>query len=836
MTYNEEDEENNSLKYIEPEESERIEDEEEEDESLSVTQRVIGWLWFLFKISFAITMIVLIVVVGALIGVVKGFSEQIPIITDKTYRPNLTSQMFDVKGRLIAKLHAEENRTRILASNEIPNAMKHAIVAIEDERFYTHYGIDLEGIIRAAIKNVQAGKVVQGASTLTQQLVKNAFLTSEKTLKRKAVEAMLAFQIERKYSKEEILTLYLNEIYFGHGNYGLDAASHYYFSKEAKDLTIVECAVLASIPKSPVFYSPYKYPKNNKTRRDLVLSKMVELGFISPAEYEEALKENPPLAKESSENYKAPYFVTYVRDALLEKYGANLVYNGGLKIFTTIDIDMQKYAEEAMDNSETFKRRPLKKTTVTENGKEVTYQADSGLNGALICLDPHNGHIKAMYGGRSFEASQFNRTTQAYRQPGSSFKPFVYGCALENGALPGDMITDEPISYTNAWTKKVWSPKNYDLKFHGTVTLIKAIQNSFNVPAVKLIDKLTPARVVRFTRKLGVTSPMQQNLSLALGSGNFTPLEMAAAYGVFANQGIYVKPNGILRIEDRDGNLIEETQPQAKEVMKASHAAMMTDMLRNAVEKGTGKRAMVKGHIVAGKTGTTNDYVDAWFNGFTPDLVAVVQFGYDRPKSLGAKQAGGTVAAPVWHEFMVKALASYSFREFPVPEACARLPFCIASGKPATTACPRETVAPMVYPLECVSKTACPVHSGGQRFSIESEDGVEFADDYEATLAYSHAVEESDEFFKSDYTQQASNNTPKPPSTNTKPESGNSTPIKKPAIETEDADLDIDPDAPAVEEDSMDAVVYGNRNLGNENDTTEPGVVMKPKIEFKEGF
>ncbi|MBF0502447.1 MAG: PBP1A family penicillin-binding protein, partial [Candidatus Riflebacteria bacterium] len=528
--------------------------DEDDDGPLSITQRIISWMWFFFKLGFALSIILVVVAIGALVGVVKGFSEQIPIITDRSYRPNLTSKIFDCKGKVIAELHAEENRTRILGASEIPKQMRQAVVAIEDERFYQHYGIDLEGIARATIKNIQAGRIVQGASTLTQQLVKNAFLNTEKSLKRKVKEAMIAFQLERKYSKEEILTLYLNEIYFGHGAYGLDAAARIYFNKEAKDLTLIECATLAGIPKSPVAYSPFKFPQHNKTRRELVLAKMVELNFISPAEYDDAKKQNPALVKERTEVSLAPYFVTYVRDILIEKYGANLVYNGGLKVHTTIDMDMQKAAEEAMANSDILKNHPADKYP--------------DLSGSLICLDYKTGHIKAMWGGRNFDKSQFNRVTQAYRQPGSSFKPIVYGCALENGALPGDLIVDEPISYTNPWSHKTWSPKNYDLKFHGQVTLIKAIQNSFNVPAVKLIDHLTPAKVIRFARKLGVTSAMEPNLSLALGSGNFTPLEMASAYGVFANQGILVPPTGITRIDDRDGNILEETIPQAREVMK----------------------------------------------------------------------------------------------------------------------------------------------------------------------------------------------------------------------------------------------------------------------------
>ncbi|HOY68578.1 MAG TPA: penicillin-binding protein 1A [Candidatus Ozemobacteraceae bacterium] len=732
-------EELNPLEPREPDES-PLESEEEEEESLSVTQWLIGWLWFLFKCGFALTVIAIVVVTGAVIGIVKGFSEQIPIVSDRSYRPNLTTQLFDCKGRPLAKLHAEENRTRILAANEIPVIMRQAVVAIEDERFYQHYGIDIVGITRAMVKNIQAGRVVQGASTLTQQLVKNAFLTSEKTFRRKLIEAMMAFQLERKYSKEEILTLYLNEIYFGHGAYGLDAAARIYFGKDPKDLTLIECATLAGIPKSPVAFSPFKYPENNRQRRELVLSKMVELGFISPLEYEEARKQQPVLSKEKSETMLAPYFVTYVRDQLLEKYGANLVYNGGLKVYTTVDIDYQKYAEEAMDNADIMKSRPVEK--------------DPDMNGSLVCLDVKTGHIKAMYGGRSFERSQFNRVTQALRQPGSSFKPFVYGCALENGALPGDIIVDEPISYTNPWTHKVWAPKNYDLKFHGAVTLIKAVMNSFNVPAVRVLDKLTAAKVIRFTRKLGVTSPMEPNLSLALGSGQFTPLEMASAYAVFANQGIYTTPVAITKVEDRDGNILEEALPHAKEVMKAVHAAMLVDMLRTAVERGTGKRAMVKNHAVAGKTGTTNDYVDAWFNGFTPELVAVVQFGYDRPKTLGAKKAGGTVAAPIWHDFMDKVLKDYPQSDFPVPDGGVRLRVCITSGKPASAGCPKEVVCGQVYPIEAVPKNECHIHSGGGQFAIDEEEDVEFAAGQNADMVTQNFAPDPD-FFQADYRKPA---------------------------------------------------------------------------------
>ncbi len=796
-----------------PEEDLDPAEDEESEESETVTQKVLGWLWFFFKLGFVLSILTVIIATGAILGVLKGFSERIPIIADNSYRPNMTSLVYDCKGRLLARLHAEENRTVILSSQEIPVVMKHAVVAIEDERFYRHYGIDLVGIMRAMIKNLKAGRVVQGASTLTQQLVKNAFLSSEKTFKRKAIEAMMAFQIERKYSKDEILTLYLNEIYFGHGAYGLAAAAEIYFNKQPKELTIAECAMLAGIPKSPEAFSPIKSPKNNKMRRELVLGKMAELGFITPAQYEAAKAETPALQPLKTQEVIAPYFVTYVRDQLLEKYGSNLLYNGGLKIYTTLDIDFQQYAEAAMASAAIFKEYPIEKYP--------------DLNGSLICLDPKNGYIKAMYGGRSFEQSQFNRVTQAYRQPGSSFKPFVYACALEEGMLPSDTVVDEYIAYTNPWTRVVWSPKNYDLKYHGTITLIKALCKSYNVPAVKLIDRLTPAKVIKFAKQLGITAQMEPNLSLALGSGQFTPLEMASSYGVFANMGIYCRPLSILKVVDRDGNILEENLPKAREVMKAKNAAMICDMLRTAVERGTGVRARVPDHIVAGKTGTTNDYVDAWFNGMSPDLVTVVQFGFDMPRTLGPKKAGGSVAGPVWKAFMEKALKHYPKKDFPVPDGMVRCRVCMATGKLASKGCPPGDVVSQSFPIESQPLTECKHYSTLAKFVPGEDDEMA-----QAPASYSNMPDP--DFFRGDYS--SGNRTSVPGVVTTSPQNGWINRENKPSSDIlkkwgadqtipRDAFLDDDmADAPAVDEDE-----YKPR---------EPGVLIQPppKIDFREDY
>ena len=671
-------------------EDENIEEYEDSDYE-TVTQKVLGWLWFFFKIGFVCSIVIFIVGICALVAVVKNVSASLPIISDESYRPHLTSFVYDCKGRVICKLHAEENRTRILASHEIPNIMKGAVVAIEDERFFQHYGIDLYGITRAMLTNLRAGRIVQGASTLTQQLIKNAFLTPEKTLKRKVLEALMAFQLERKYSKDEIITLYLNEIYFDRGLYGLAAAAEQYFGKDPKDLTIAECAMLASIPKSPSAYSPIRNPEKNAERRKLVLTKMVELGFITPAQFEEAKNEKIKLLPLSSQESKAPYFTSYVRDQLLEKYGANLVYNEGLKIYTTLDLDMQKYAEEAMAAAPIF----------------AELASDTQINGSLVCLDPKNGHIKAMYGGRDYNKSQFNRVTQALRQPGSSFKSIVYTTALEEGMLPNDMIRDEPIEYTNPWTKDVWRPKNFDHKFRGDVTVMKSVCKSYNIPAVKVIDKIGVQKVVRMAKRMRITSPIDANLSLALGTCQVTPLEMASAYSIFANGGIQCPPLSILKVVDRDNNVLEENVPKAQEVIKAIHAAMMCDMLRSVVERGSGAKAKIKGRTIGGKTGTTNNYVDAWFNGITPELVTVVQFGFDMPKSMGKNKSGGALCCPVWKSFMEKALANYPASDFPVPEGAVRCKVCMTSGKLASSQCPASEVIVQVFPIESQPLTEC---------------------------------------------------------------------------------------------------------------------------------
>lgn len=794
--------------------------EEELDDSATVTERVIGWLWFFFKLGFAVSIILIIVVTGALIGVIKGFSERIPIVADSSYRPNLTSEIFDVNGKLIARLHGEENRTRILSSLEIPDHLKQAVVAIEDERFYHHYGVDIVGITRAMLTNIKAGRIVQGASTLTQQLVKNAFLTTERTYQRKAIEAMMAFQLERRYSKEEIITLYLNEIYFGHGAYGVAAAAEMYFGKKPEELTIAESAMLASIPKSPSAFSPVRNPKNNSSRRALVLAKMAELDFITPAQYQEARDETPELLETRRFDMKAPYFTTYVRDQLLDRYGAELVYKGGLKVYTTLDLKFQEYAEQAMASAAIFAEYPIETHPL--------------LNGSLVTIEPRNGHIKTMYGGRSFEQSQFNRVSQAYRQPGSSFKPFVFAAALEDGMLPSDTIVDEFISYTNPWNKQVWSPKNYDGKFHGRVSLMKALARSYNIPAVKLIDRLTPARVVRFAKRMGVSAQLEPNLSLALGSGEMTPLEMASAFGVFVNGGIYIRPLSILKVEDRDGNILEENSPRGEEIMSAVNAAIMCDMLKTAVERGTGRRAHIEGYAIGGKTGTTNNYIDAWFNGFTPELVTIVQFGFDQPRTLGPRKAGGAVAGPVWKQYMESVLKHYPRTNFSIPEGSARVRACMVSGNLASRSCPNSEVVSQVFPIESQPTVECRHSSFVARVAPVAVTPYDIESEYLMGAELGHIPEPG--FFRGDYSGSIS---ARPSQTSHK--NAPATPGVWIPRETQKTSQDAlqrwGVDQPIPPEAFLDPSLVDSPAVESEPAPREPGVVVDPpKIQFRDDY
>ncbi len=605
------------------------------------------------KIIIIVFIVFVVMVTGAGLGFLTASIHTLPSLKDEI-RPAASSQIYDINGKLITTIHSVENRVPV-SMNKIPKNLQNAFIAVEDARFYQHIGIDPRGIIRAVWSNITGGGVSEGGSTITQQLAKNALLSQERTLKRKMQEAILALQIERQYSKNEILELYLNQIYFGQGAYGVQSAAMVYFNKNVEDLSLEECAMLAGIPKSPNYYSPLNNLKAATERQHTVLEQMVKYEFISPsvanAARDAKLKLAMRPAKSNDQSNTASYFIDYVTQHLIDKYGADAVSKEGLKIYTSLDMDMQVAAEKAMQQLPDIK--------MDSNGLQQP-------QGALIAIEPHTGYIKAMVGGRGTD--QFNRAVLAERQPGSAFKPFVYLAAIESGLTPSSVIEDAAVTFAN------WSPQNYDRKFHGTVSLRTALEQSLNVPTVKLANHIGLDKPLYYAGQMGISTLVLQGYtndrtySMALGglTRGVTPLEIASAYGVFANQGVHVEPTAIIKVVDRTGKILEQYTPHEKAVINERSAYVLTVMMRGVITQGTGTASNI-GRPAAGKTGTTSDYKDAWFVGFTPDLVASVWIGYDTDGYLDGIGGGGTPAV-IWRTFMSRALANIPARDFIRPD------------------------------------------------------------------------------------------------------------------------------------------------------------------------
>lgn len=596
-------------------------------------------------VGFLIVFLVMVVGVGC--GFLTASMNTKPdLIND--IRPPASSQIYDINGNEIANVHSTENRMPVKLA-QIPRELQNAFVAVEDNRFYDHMGVDLRGIARAMWANLRGRTVSEGGSTITQQLAKNAYLTQDRTLKRKVQEVFLALQLERQYTKQEILEMYLNQIYFGQGAYGVQAAAKTYFGKNVEDLTLSECAMLAGIPKSPNYYSPSSNYNAAKEREGVVLDQMEKYGYISHSEAEKARAENPTIVKAPAQQKTqvASYFIDYVTQQLIDKYGADAVYKEGLKIYTTIDMDMQRAAEAAIQNLPTGKA----------DGNGILQP-----QGALVAIDPHNGYVKAMVGGRG--SDQFNRATMAVRQPGSAFKPFVFAAALENNFTPSTVIDDSPVKIGG------WEPQNYDRTFRGKVSLRDVARLSLNVPTVKIAEKLGIEKPIYYAQEMGITTFVleglqnDKNYSTALGglTKGVTPLELVSAYGTFANKGVHVDPVVIIKVLDRNGKVLEQANPNQRSVIRESSAAELTSMLQDVIQSGTGTRAKLN-RPAAGKTGTTSDYHDAWFVGYTPDLVAGVWVGNDNNTSLGG-MSGATTPAMIWKAFMTQALASVPPKNF----------------------------------------------------------------------------------------------------------------------------------------------------------------------------
>ncbi len=705
------------------------------------------------------------------------------------YRPNLITKVYARDGQVIGEFYIE--RRIVVSLSRMPRHLIDAFIAAEDAHFYKHEGVDYLSIMRALYKNIHAGKIVQGGSTITQQVARSFFLTPERKISRKIREAVLAYRIEKSLSKEDILYLYMNQIYLGNGAYGVQAAAETYFGKNVEGLTLAEAALLAALPKAPSRYSPYTNPELAKGRQEFVLTRMLEEGLISREEADTALNEPFKLKpKEIRSLWVGPYFTEHIRRYIEDVYGEDLLYKGGLQIYTSMDVDQQKLANSAVtfglrshdkrrgyrgpvikltsrEQIEVFRyktanklvKRPLeagkiyqgvitevnwKDTFVTvglgeltgiitkpdmawaslynptgdpEGGEKVPLEnvfsvgdvidvmvkaipedetrpiplrleQEPLAQAALLAMEPGTGYVTAMVGGGDYSNSQFNRAIQAIRQPGSAFKPIIYAAALDKDYTPASIVIDSPLVFEEEVlvksvstegdegeegeelepTTQTWKPRNYGEKFYGPTTIRKALTKSRNVVTIKVLREIGVKHAIAYARKLGITSPLAYDLSLALGSSGVTLLELTRAFATFATMGLRPEPIFITKIENREGRILEENLPTAEAVLSPETSYMITDLLQGVVQNGTGWRAKALKRPVAGKTGTTNNLNDAWFLGFVPELAAGVWIGYDSEQPLGVRETGSKAASPIWVKFMKGALRGSTPKNFPIPD------------------------------------------------------------------------------------------------------------------------------------------------------------------------
>ncbi len=704
-----------------------------------------------------------VIIIGLLGGGVAGsfwfVSQDLPSLDSlQGYQPSQVSRVYSDDHQIIGQYYVER---RILATlADVPPSLINAVIAVEDARFFEHPGLDVVGILRAFWTNLRRGGKVEGASTITQQLTRSLFLSPERTYGRKVKELILAYKMELVLSKEQILELYLNQIYFGQGAYGVGAAAQTYFGKELRDLTVAESALLAGLPKSPNNYSPTKNPERAKRRQEHVLARMEEAGFLTAEQREEAAAQ-PLTFRHAVSEQIAPHFIETVRLHLVAQYGESMVYKGGLSVATTLNVEMQKSAERAVqkglreldkrqgwrgpigkqdptvvtdklnapmpvlhegdvlqgvitkvakdhvvvqagptagklafDDMAWAKRRlkgkdPSKDATVLQNVKALLNPGDvievaikkldkDGaqfrleqtpiVEGGLIAIDPRTGAIRAMVGGVDFVRSEYNRAVSAHRQPGSAFKPIIYATAMSEGLSPATPVLDAPVVYENEDPEKTWKPENYEKKFFGLTSLRDALIHSRNVATVRLLDRIGVKPVIEFAKTLGIASPLNHDLSLALGSSSVTLLELTSAYGVFANQGLKLDPYMVTRVEDPNAQVLEQTFFEPRQILTKETAYLITNVLEDVIQRGTGQAAKVIERPIAGKTGTTNDYTDAWFVGYAPNLVVGVWVGFDDIRTLGETESGAHAALPIWIDFMREALSALPVESFEIPD------------------------------------------------------------------------------------------------------------------------------------------------------------------------
>jgi penicillin-binding protein 1B len=629
-------------------------------------------------------------------------------ITDLDQKTDLA--LAELEPELIAAFYDKDWEERnLIRLNDLPPYLVDTILSIEDIRFYQHFGLDMKGIARAIWVDLKNRAIVQGASTVTQQLVKNFYLTQERTLVRKFNEVFMALLLELRYPKKEILEAYLNEIYWGQngtmGVFGVGEAARFYFGKRPQQLTLGESATLASMIKSPNAFSPFNDPERARARKALVLGRLLSLGKIGAPEYQSALAEPIPTRRTAERKRAAPYFVDFVRQQLTEHYSPEVLNSEGLRVFTTLDTQLQLVAEQSL-------ARGLDRLehTYPELEREDPIK---NLQGCLIAMQPQTGQIKAMVGGRDYRTSQFNRATQAMRQPGSLFKPFVYAAALVHGVTPEGaaytpvtLIEDSPVILSA--NKKVWIPLNYDKSYNGPVTMRTALERSLNVATVRLAQQVGTGQVIEMARALGIRTPLQDVPSIALGTSEVVPLEIASAYGAIANGGMQTEPLAVREVVNADGRVLERRMLEMTQVITPQQAFLLTYLLEGVMDRGTAAKVRAMGFTrpAAGKTGTTSHYNDAWFSGFTPELLSLVWIGFDQPQPLlpgskdpkepmdfpeeeeGARLTGAVAALPIWTEFMTEATAGRPETPFTPPPGIVFEKIDPATGLVADRHCP----------------------------------------------------------------------------------------------------------------------------------------------------
>jgi 1A family penicillin-binding protein len=594
-------------------------------------------------------------------------------------------KVFDVKGRFVGRILPEKRYS--VPIERIPVFLQNALVAIEDARFYEHSGIDLKGIARALVKDVIKGRMAEGGSTITQQLIKNKYLSQEKTLQRKVKEGLLAMEYERKYSKKKILEMYFNEVFFGNGAWGLAQAALLYFDKNPDELNEAECALLAGIPKAPTRYNPLGEPTKVRDRRNLVLRRMVELQMISSAQGGKLMAGPVSIVKSG----EAPYFLDHIRQKLAERYGPETLEQGGLEVTTPLDLDLQRLAERVIS--------------------EGVRRLAPDLQGALLCLDPATGDVLAAVGGVDFKKSPYNRAFYAKRQPGSALKPLIYAAALNAGQTAGSLWDDTPVSYNKGNGEK-WTPLNYEKKLYGEISLRRALALSSNIITVKLLDRIGVPHFLEYAARLGLSLRSPNDLSLALGTEDLSLSELVLAYAPLANQGNRVEPRIILRLYDRNRQIWLENPPVVLPAIAPAEAYVITQMLKDVLLYGTAKSiaGFARERPAAGKTGTTDDYRDTWFVGYTPQLLAGVWVGYDRSRPGGRGFTGGAICAPLWARFMQGALRDKPVMEFTRPPEVVSAWIDVQSNALANPRCPQKQEE--FYLSGTEPTVRCPLHDG----------------------------------------------------------------------------------------------------------------------------